>query len=429
MTPKAAYEIRMIGVLTLMFGFVFFDRNAMGNLAPFIAASLHLTNGQIGALSSGLSICWAISGFLIGTLSDALGRRKSVLLITVVIFSVCSLLSGLAPSFGVLLASRMLMGLAEGPILPIAQSLVVLESSESRRGFNMGVMQNLGSNLIGSFFGPVILTALAEYFSWRGAFFVAAVPGLICAALIWMFVREPARDAMVAVAAAEPGVPVRERPSSAAATLAQAMGYRNMWICILLSVVMVPWMILGWTFLPTIYGSLRHLSHSETSWLVGVLGISAAVFAFIVPGLSDKLGRKPTMIVFTFIGIFYPIAALYFQGSSWMLALLVFLGWSASGTFPLFMATIPSETIPSRYVATTLGLVMGLGELIGGGLVPWLAGRAADHYNNLAVTMWIASGLAVVATVLTLFLVETAPVKVAAARKAVLNAAGSTAPA
>jgi MFS family permease len=426
MTPKAAYEIRMIGVLTLMFGFVFFDRNAMGNLAPFITASLHLTNGQIGALSSGLSICWAISGFAIGTLSDALGRRKSVLIITVVIFSVCSVISGLAPSFGVLLASRMLMGLAEGPILPIAQSLVVLESSESRRGFNMGVMQNLGSNLIGSFAGPVILTALAEYFSWRGAFFVAAVPGLICAVLVWIYVREPARNATVAVADVKPGGHVpRTQPDSAAATLVQAMGYRNMWICILLSIVMVPWMILGWTFLPTIYGTLRHLSHSETSWLVGALGISAAVFAFIVPGLSDKFGRKPIMIIFTLIGVFYPLAALYYQGSSWVLAALVFLGWSASGTFPLFMATIPSETIPSRYVATTLGLVMGLGELIGGGLVPWLSGRAADHYNNLAVTMWIASGLAVIATVLTLFLVETAPVKVAA-RRDLLAAAGST---
>ena len=428
MTPKAAYEIRMIGVLTLMFGFVFFDRNAMGNLAPFITTSLHLTNGQIGALSSGLSICWAISGFVIGTLSDALGRRKSILIITVVIFSVCSVISGLAPSFGVLLASRMLMGLAEGPILPIAQSLVVLESDENRRGFNMGVMQNLGSNLIGSFLGPVILTALAQYFSWRGAFFVAAVPGLICAALMWLYVREPAKDAQVAVAAVAPGEPAAvARPTSAAQTLQQAMGYRNMWICILLSITMVPWMILGWTFLPTIYGTLRHLSHSETSWLVGALGISAAVFAFIVPGLSDRFGRKPIMVIFTFIGIFYPLAALYYQGSSWMLAALVFLGWSASGTFPLFMATIPSETIPSRYVATTLGLVMGLGELIGGGLVPWLAGRAADHFEKLEVTMWIASGLGVIATILTLFLVETAPVKVAATRKAArAAAAGST---
>jgi MFS family permease len=424
MTPKAAYEIRMIGVLTLMFGFVFFDRNAMGNLAPFITASLHITAEQIGMLSSGLSICWAISGFAIGTLSDALGRRKSILIITVVIFSVCSVLSGLAPSFGVLLASRMLMGLAEGPILPIAQSLVVLESDENRRGFNMGVMQNLGSNLIGSFAGPVILTALAQAFSWRGAFYVAAVPGLICAALMWLYVREPAKDAQVAVAAVAPGAPAAvARPTSAAATLVRAMGYRNMWICILLSVTMVPWMILGWTFLPTIYGTLRHLGHSETSWLVGALGISAAVFAFIVPGLSDRFGRKPIMIIFSFIGIFYPLAALYYQGSSWMLAALVFLGWSASGTFPLFMATIPSETIPSRYVATTLGLVMGLGELIGGGFVPWLSGRAADHYHNLAVTMWIASGLGVIATILTLFLVETAPVKVAATRKAALAAA------
>jgi MFS family permease len=428
MTPKAAYEIRMIGVLSLMFGFVFFDRNAMGNLAPYITASLHLTNGQVGALSSGLSICWAISGFAVGTLSDALSRRKSILLITVIIFSVCSVLSGLAPSFGVLLASRMLMGLAEGPIMPICQSLVALESAPEHRGRNMGVMQNLGSNLIGSFLGPVILTALAEYFSWRGAFFVAAVPGLICAALIWMYVREPKKDAVVAVPPAAMGThAVEAPPSSAGATLLRLLGYRNMWICILLSLVMVPWMILGWTFLPSIYPNLRHLSHSESSWLVGVLGISAAVFAFIVPGLSDRIGRKPVMILFTFIGIFYPLAALYYQGSPWMLAALVFIGWSASGTFPLFMATIPSETMPSRYLATTLGLVMGLGELIGGGLVPWLAGRAADHYNNLAVTMWIASGLAVIATVLTLFLVETAPVKVAATRKRVTGVAASTA--
>ncbi len=124
---------------------------------------------------------------------------------------------------------------------------------------------------------------------------MAAVPGLICAALVWMFVREPARDAVVAVAAAEPGAPAApERPTSAAATLVQAMGYRNMWICILLSIVMVPWMILAGPSCPPSTAACGTLSHRETSYLVGALGISAAVFAFIVPGLSDRLGASPS---------------------------------------------------------------------------------------------------------------------------------------
>ena len=53
-------------------------------------------------------------------------------------------------------------------------------------------------------------------------------------------------------------------------------------------------------------------------------------------------------------------AALYFGGSIYALAALIFLGWSASGTLPLLMGTIPSETIPARYLATAIGMVVGL---------------------------------------------------------------------
>ena len=61
-----------------------------------------------------------------------------------------------------------------------------------------------------------------------------------------------------------------------------------------------------------------------------------------------------------------PLAALYCDSSLYLLGALIFLGWSASGTFPLFMGTIPSETIPARYVATSLGLTVGIGEIFGG---------------------------------------------------------------
>ncbi len=395
------YENRLIAVLTVMFGFVFFDRNAMTNLSPFVALDLHLDNTQIGMLASVLSFAWAISGVVVGALSDSFGHRKAILLTTVVIFSVCSVVSGLAPSFGVLLASRLLMGFAEGPIMPISQALVVLESPESRRGLNMGVMQNLGSNFIGSSLAPVVLVSLAQMFNWRSAFFIAAAPGLICAAVIWKWVHEP-HAASHPVAASPP--PSEQR------RLTEIFRYRNMWLCIVISCFMVPWMIVGWTFLPTLYLNFRHLSASEMKWLMAVLGISAAVFAFIVPGLSDRFGRKPVMIAFTLIGVLYPFAALYFSGSLYLLAVLIFVGWSASGTFPLFMATIPSESIPARYLGTSLGLVMGIGEFLGGSSVPTLAGKAADHFG-LSAPMFIAAGCAVLAAALTFFLRETAPVR------------------
>src|SRR5688572_25197694 len=127
---------------------------------------------------------------------------------------------------------------------------------------------------------------------------------------------------------------------------------RIMWLCVLVSCVMVAWMVLGWTFLPLYYTKVRQIAPGGMSWLMATLGISAMVFSFLVPGLSDRIGRRPVMIVFSAIGALVPLAALHFQGPLVALSALVFIGWSASGVFPLFMATIPSETVSVRYVAT-----------------------------------------------------------------------------
>jgi predicted MFS family arabinose efflux permease len=408
------YENRMIAVLCLMFGVVFFDRNAMSNLAVFVQRDFSLSNFEITLLVAGLSCAWAIAALLIGAISDRTGSRKGLLVITVVAFSLCSVFGGLASGFAMLFASRILMGFAEGGILPIAQSMVALESDEKRRGFNMGVMQNAGSNLIGSFLAPIVLTAIALAWGWRSAFFAAAIPGLICAALIWFFVREPKTHEIAARVAA---APAEEKMG-----MASMLRYRNIWLCALMSILMVPWMIIGWVFLQLYLINVRGVGEQDASFVASVLGISAFVFAFIVPGLSDKIGRKPVMIGFTLLGALYPIFTLYFTGPLWILGALIFVAWSASAVFPLFMATVPSETIPARYVATSMGLVMGLGELIGGTSVVPLAGAAADKWG-LQAPMWIAVILALVSTFLALFLKETAPVKVGAANLATARTA------
>jgi MFS family permease len=401
------YETRLMAVLCLTFGFVFFDRNAMSYLGPFVQKDLGLNNEQLGWLSSALSFAFALSALGVGYLSDKTGKRKSILLITVVVFSLCSVLSGIAGSFTVLLLSRMLMGTAEGGVLPISQSLIALESDEKRRGLNAGVMQNLGSNLIGSSIAPIVLVAIANAYHWRAAFYIAAIPGLICAALLWKFVREPQTHAISPTAEAE----------GRRMSVWEMFGYRNIIICCAMCCFMVAWMVLGWVFLPVVYENYLHIPSSQASWLMALLGISAAVFAFIVPGLSDKLGRKPVVIVFTLIGVIYPLAVLNYTGSAIVLGIVIFIGWSASGVFPLFMATIPSETIPSKYVATSLGLIVGVGEVVGGAGGPPLAGRLADVYG-LQAPMYMAMVCALVGGILALGLKETAPIKVGARRLA-----------
>ncbi|MGA8708627.1 MAG: MFS transporter [Steroidobacteraceae bacterium] len=390
------YETRLIWVLGITFGFVFFDRNAANFMMPFIAPDLGLSNQQVGLVASALSFTWAIGGFLGGLWSDRSAHRKTLLLTAVAAFSLCSFLSGLAASFAALLASRLLMGLAEGPILPVSQSLVAFASADTRRGFNMGVMQNFGSNLLGSFAAPLVLVAIAGAWHWRTAFFVAGIPGLIMAGLIARTVREPAVQSDAASGGQRAVHPL------------EMLRHRNIWLCILMAIFMVAWMVLGWAFLPLYYVKIRAYTSGQMSVMMSVLGLSAAFFSFVVPGLSDRIGRRPIVISFNLIGLLVPLAVLYFNGPPYLLALLVFLGWSASGTFPLFMSTIPAETIPASHVAGAVGLVVGVGEVLGGVSAPAIAGWAADRYG-LRMPMLLAAACAIAGTLLALLLTETAP--------------------
>ena len=120
-----------------------------------------------------------------------------------------------------------------------------------------------------------------------------------------------------------------------------------------------------------------------------------------VPAISDRLGRKPTLIFFSLLAVCCPLFLSYVD-NPWLLGVLVFLSYTGLGCFTLFMATIPSETVSPARIATALGLVMGIGEVIGGCLAPFIAGLIADRYGLVSV-MWLAAAGAVCAGVLSCF--------------------------
>jgi predicted MFS family arabinose efflux permease len=323
------------------------------------------------------------------------------LILTTVAFCVCSFMTGIAASFVFLLAARMLMGVAEGGVMPISHAMIVTEVDPEYRGTAQGVAQNFGSNLLGSFAAPMILIPFAVAWGWHSAFFLAAAPGLVTAVLIWFTLREPPRAPRPPKA--EDGAP-RE-------SWVSVLKVRNVLVCCILAVLLVSYLVVCWSFIPAYLVQVRGFDpDAGTKWLLATLGISATVGSFAVAGLSDRIGRRPVMIALPFLGVILPLGAMYFDGPFWALVAIFFFGWALVGIFPLFMATVPSESVSPARVATALGLCMGTGEVIGGAFAPVLAGAAQDAWGR-DLPLWIMVGLTVVAGFVAMLLVETAPRK------------------
>jgi len=398
MRRSGGYQTWLVLLLSLNFGILFFDRQAANFMMPFIQPDLHLSDTQVGILSSGLSLTWALSGLTVGPLSDRMGSRKPLVLLGTLLFCACSILSGLAGSFLLLLGARLLMGAAEGGVMPISHAMIVSEVEPEHRGLAMGVGQNLGSNLLGSTAAPLILVPIALAFTWRYGFFFAAAPGLISAALIWFTLREPPQ-----------GLEHHGEAERDKVTIGQAFANRNVLLCALVAIVLVSYLVVTWAFMPLFLTQQLKFPDNEMSWIMAALGISAGVNSFVVPWISDRIGRKPTFVAVCLMGLILPLGALYYQGDSWLvMAVLFYFGWSLNGIFPLFMATVPAESVDPRLTATLTGVVMGTGEIIGGVGSPSLAGFFGDNFGRPAI-MWFLIVLTLVGFVASLFLRESAP--------------------
>jgi len=395
---SAGYQMLVVGLLSLNFGIVFFDRQALNVLMPFVQPELGLNQTQIGIIAGGLSFTWAIAAFFVGKLSDSTGQRKLLLVISTIAFSLCSFLTGLASSFALLLGARLLMGVAEGGVMPISHAMVATEVSKERRGLAQGVAQNLGSNLLGSFLAPVVLISFAAYYGWREAFYLAGAPGIISAVIIWFMLKEPAA----------PPKPVHAETDKM--SILDAMKIRNIWVSVVVGVLMVGHFVITWAFLPLYLEQQRGMGPDTLKWVIGSLGVAAAIYSFVISGLSDVIGRKPVMVALPFLSVVGPLGALYFDGSALALSAIFFVGWAVNGIFPIFMATIPSESVDARHHATVLGLAMGSCEILGGVFGPPIAGVLNDAFGP-ATFLWALMALALVAGTVALFLQETAPAK------------------
>jgi EmrB/QacA subfamily drug resistance transporter len=183
---------RILAVVATAFFMTILDVSIVNVALPSIAVDLDFSQQNLQWVITAYAITFG--GFLLlgGRAADLLGRRR-VFIAGVALFTLASLVCGLAQSDGMLIASRAVQGLGGAIISPAALSIVMTSFDEgSERNKALGVWGALGGS--GAAVGVLAGGILTEYLSWRWIFFVNVPVGALVLLLTPRIVPESRRD-------------------------------------------------------------------------------------------------------------------------------------------------------------------------------------------------------------------------------------------
>ncbi|MGO9993780.1 MAG: MFS transporter [Steroidobacteraceae bacterium] len=388
------YEFRVIALLTLAFGLVGLDRWVLPPLfAAGMGADLGLTPADLGNLVGALGIAWGVSAMVLGGLSDRLGRRK-ILVPAVALFSVLSVVSGLATTLLGLVVIRAAMGIAEGPVASVGIATAVEASHPKRRGMNNGIFQ-CSFALFGLALAPILATQLLRFMSWHYVFAVVGIPGMIVAILLWRTVREPAT--------------IAQSTGAPRAAFKDLFKHRNVVLAMLGLLCAMTGIFVLSAMMPSYLTGFLKLGAQQMGLVTAAIGIGGFIGQFSLPAISDHTGRR-TSTVIAFAVSALTLWAFIQTGPSLglLFALLFVVSWANFGALAIIAGPIAAEAAPLGLISTVTGVVVGAGEIFGGGIAPSIAGAIANGYG-LQYTLWFAMGGQLLGILVALFFKETAP--------------------
>lgn len=395
------YEKRAILLLSIAFGLVGLDRWIIAPLAPAIISDLGVSPATINFLIASLGVTWGISAALMGGLSDRFGRRR-VLIPAILLFSAASGLSGAASSIGLLFAARAFMGVAEGAFCPASFAATADASQPHRRGFNQGLQQSMFA-LFGLGIGPILATWLLQYMSWRGTFMLVALPGFIVGVLLWLTIREPSELETLS--------PERNISECSEVSVRAVLAVRNVQIAMVgLLCAMCGIFVLS-ANVPLYLSQTLGLSPMQVGVVSSAIGWGGFLGQWILSWASDHFGRR-TMAVSGFSGGAVFLVLFIEAGSHPVLLFLALFGGAicSFGLLSLLTGPVATEAAPTGMISTAAGLIIGAGEIFGGGLALVVAGYVIATFG-IAKMLYLALGGLVCGAIISLFLRETAPRK------------------
>ncbi|MCA3716160.1 MFS transporter [Phenylobacterium sp.] len=395
------YKTVVLTLLVTAYTFNFIDRTIISTIGQAIKVDLKITDTQLGLLG-GLyfALLYTFLGIPIARFAERF-NRVNIISAAIVIWSGFTALCGTATSFVMLAAYRFGVGFGEAGLNPPAHSLISDYFEPKKRASALAVYA-LGIP-VGTMLGAVAGGWLAQNFSWRVAFMLVGLPGILIAIAIKLLIKEPPR-----------GHSEADGGASLAASPPFSMGgeFREMWAIVktLFGKWPVLHMILGVTiasfgsygsgqFVPPYFSRAFGLDYAQVGLITGLVGgISAGIGTLLGGVVTDRLAlRSPRWYALTpaiGLAIATPIYIVAYLQPSWEAAALILL---IPGIFhyvylgPTF--GVVQNMVETRRRATAAAIMLFFLNLIALGGGPPFTGWVIDHFAQFNFTQGAHQGI------------------------------------
>lgn len=339
-----------------------FDAMDVG-IISFVVAALavdwSLTSEQVGLLTSINSVGMAVGAAAAGILADKYGR-KSVLLWTLVIFSLASGLSALATGFAVLCLLRFVVGFGLGGELPVASTLVSESVPVKDRGRAVVLLESFWA--IGWIAAALIAYFVIPQYGWRIAFAIGALPALYA-----LYLRRAIDDSPRFAQIKRTPVPLSKRISSL-----WSGEYRKSTIMLWVLWFTVVFSYYGmFLWLPSVM-VLKGYSLVQSFEYVLIMTLAQLPGYFTAAYLIEKAGRKFVLVLYLALTAASAAWFGYADTEGMLLAAGICLSFFNLGAWGAMYAYTP-ELYPTTIRSTGTGMAASFGR-VGGILGPLLVG-------------------------------------------------------
>jgi MFS family permease len=389
--PLSRHALHALAASALGYAMDGFDLLILGFMLPAIAADLHLTPAQSGALVTWTLAGAVAGGVVFGMLSDYFGRVR-MLTWTILVFAVFTGLCALSRGYGDLLVYRTIAGIGLGGEFGIGMALVA-EAWPARMRARVSSYVGIGWQA-GVLAAALLTPLLLPVIGWRGMFAVGLLPAVV-SFFVRRRVEEPALFTQRRASAERREIPLR-RLFDTARTARASVG-----VIILCSVQNFGYYgLMIWlpSYLSKTFG--YSLTKSGLWTAATVLGMAAGIWLF---GLAaDRFGRKPAFLAYQIGAV-----AMVFVYSNLTSPAALLIGGAVMGVFVNGMlggyGALISEIYPTEARATAQNVLFNIGRAVGG-LGPVAVGALAARYSFAMALAFLAS-IYLLDIVATLFLI------------------------